>query len=217
MPSSAELLALGEQTYERQCLACHGAEGDGEGEAAYLLYPRPRDFTVGRYRLVSTWDTTPTDEDLFRTISRGMPGSSMPSWAHLSEQTRWGLVHYIKRFTTRDFTAKPDSDPPSFGASGTGIIRVPPEPPYTDDARARANELYAMLVAPASEELAKGLALLALLLFFRREIDSVVDGVLYGCLVGFGFSATGSRRRSRPACHRQELSEGVYRENIIVF
>ena len=156
VPSSAQLLALGEQTYEKQCLACHGAAGDGEGEAAYLLYPRPRDFTVGRYRLVSTWDTVPTDEDLFRTISRGMPGSSMPSWAHLSEATRWGLVHYIKRFTTRDLTVKPDSDPPSFGASGTGIITVPPESPYTDDARARANELYDQGCAPCHGASGKG-------------------------------------------------------------
>ena len=156
VPRSAQLLASGEQTYETQCLACHGPEGNGEGEAAYLLYPRPRDFTVGRYRLVSTWDTTPTDEDLFRTISRGMPGSGMPSWAHLSEETRWGLVHYIKRFTTRDFTVKPGSGPPSFGASGTGIIRVPPEPPYTDDARARANELYVMGCAPCHGDTGTG-------------------------------------------------------------
>jgi hypothetical protein len=38
-----------------------------------------------RYRLVSTWEGVPTDEDLYRTISRGMPGSAMPSWAHLPE------------------------------------------------------------------------------------------------------------------------------------
>ncbi|MDP6582778.1 MAG: ethylbenzene dehydrogenase-related protein [Vicinamibacterales bacterium] len=156
LPSSAQLLALGEQTYQKQCLACHGAEGNGEGEAAYLLYPRPRDFTAARYRLVSTWDTVPTDEDLFRAISRGMPGSGMPSWAHLPEETRWGLVHHIKGFASRDLTVQPDSDPPSFGASGTGMIRVPPEPPYDDDARARADELYVMGCAPCHGDTGKG-------------------------------------------------------------
>jgi RsiW-degrading membrane proteinase PrsW (M82 family) len=46
------------------------------------------------------------------------------------------------------------------------------------------------LVAPLTEEPFKGLALLLLLLFFRREIDSPLDGIIYGGLVGFGFAAT---------------------------
>ncbi len=45
-------------------------------------------------------------------------------------------------------------------------------------------------VAPLTEEPFKGLALLLLLLLFRREIDSPLDGILYGGLVGFGFAAT---------------------------
>jgi mono/diheme cytochrome c family protein len=91
LPVSPDLVALGRNTYQKECLACHGQDGNGEGEAAYLLYPRPRDFTSGEFRLVSTWDDVPTGEDLFRTISRGMPGSAMPSWSHLPERTRWGL------------------------------------------------------------------------------------------------------------------------------
>ena len=94
--SSPELLELGRQTFAKECVACHGATGNGEGDAAYLLYPRPRDFTTGSFRIISTWEGIPTDDDLFTTISRGMPGSAMPSWAHLPEETRWGLVHYVK-------------------------------------------------------------------------------------------------------------------------
>ena len=48
----------------------------------------------------------------------------------------------------------------------------------------------AALIAPLTEEPFKALALLLLLLFFRREIDSPMDGILYGGLVGFGFAAT---------------------------
>jgi anaerobic selenocysteine-containing dehydrogenase len=92
-PASPELLALGRRLYDKQCAACHGADGRGAGEAAYLLYPKPRNFVDGAYRLVSTWERVPTDEDLYRTISRGMPGSAMPSWSHLSEEERWALVH----------------------------------------------------------------------------------------------------------------------------
>ncbi len=53
-----------------------------------------------------------------------------------------------------------------------------------------ADFLFAGLIAPITEEPFKGLALLLLLLFFRREIDSPLDGILYGGLVGFGFAAT---------------------------
>ena len=142
VPVSPELLELGEATYQKECVACHGPEGNGEGEAAYLLYPRPRDFTVGRYRLISTWDGVPTDEDLFRTISRGMPGSAMPSWAHLAEDMRWGLVHYLKRFAARPMEVRAEAEPEQFGGVGAGVISIPLEPPYTPEAEARARELY---------------------------------------------------------------------------
>ena len=45
------------------------------------------------------------------------------------------------------------------------------------------------VVAPIAEEVFKGIALLLLLLFFRKEIDSPLDGIIYGGLVGFGFAA----------------------------
>ncbi|MDP6371003.1 MAG: ethylbenzene dehydrogenase-related protein [Vicinamibacterales bacterium] len=155
-PSSPELLALGETTYEKECVACHGADGDGLGEAAYLLYPRPRDFTTGRFRLISTWDGDPTDDDLFRTMSRGMPGSAMPSWAHLSEETRWGLVHYLKTFLERPIAIEEPTEPASFGNPGTGIITIPTEPEYTPEAEAQARELYEKGCAPCHGETGRG-------------------------------------------------------------
>ncbi len=108
LPSTPALMDAGAQTYRKQCEACHGKAGDGRGEAAYLLYPRPRDFTRGEFRLVSTWEGVPTDEDLFRTISRGMPGSAMPSWAHLTEESRWGLVHYVKSLSNKNAAFNPN-------------------------------------------------------------------------------------------------------------
>jgi RsiW-degrading membrane proteinase PrsW (M82 family) len=52
-----------------------------------------------------------------------------------------------------------------------------------------ANLLGVAVVAPFAEETFKGMALLLLLLFFQREIDSLLDGIIYGGLVGFGFAA----------------------------
>lgn len=52
-----------------------------------------------------------------------------------------------------------------------------------------ASLVHAAVIAPVAEEVFKGGALLLLFLFFRHEIDSVLDGILYGGLVGFGFAA----------------------------
>ena len=54
---------------------------------------------------------------------------------------------------------------------------------------AAANLIGTTVVAPIAEELFKGIMLGILLLFFRREIDSPLDGIVYGGLVGFGFAA----------------------------
>ena len=142
MAPSPELLELGKATYERKCVVCHGPEGRGKGEASYLLFPKPRDFVTAKYRIVSTWDGVPTDEDLYRTISRGMPGSAMPPWEHLSEETRWGLVHYVKSFARRSWTIEPAVEPTEDGDLGEGVMAVPPEPAYSAEAQNRAASLF---------------------------------------------------------------------------
>jgi mono/diheme cytochrome c family protein len=144
------------EIYTRRCAACHGEDGDGQGEAAYLLYPKPRDFTRGEYRLVSTWDGVPTDQDLFQTLSRGMPGSAMPSWAHLSEETRWSLVHYVKTFSAHDLSFGADREPSGPGEMGGGVITLPPRPPSTPDLRARGRELFLVGCASCHGATAKG-------------------------------------------------------------
>lgn len=47
-----------------------------------------------------------------------------------------------------------------------------------------------VLAAPLVEELSKGLALLLLYFFLRHEFDNVLDGIVYGSLVGIGFAMT---------------------------
>ncbi|HEY9818313.1 MAG TPA: c-type cytochrome, partial [Candidatus Obscuribacterales bacterium] len=34
----------GQALYEEHCAVCHGIEGDGQGKAAYLLRPKPRNL-----------------------------------------------------------------------------------------------------------------------------------------------------------------------------
>jgi len=42
--------------------------------------------------------------------------------------------------------------------------------------------------APVVEELAKGLFLVAVVVFRRSEMDGILDGIIYGALVGIGFA-----------------------------
>ena len=45
------------------------------------------------------------------------------------------------------------------------------------------------IAAPIIEEALKGLAVLAVFLMFRKEFDSVLDGVVYGAVTAMGFAA----------------------------
>ncbi|MCB9778043.1 MAG: PrsW family intramembrane metalloprotease [Alphaproteobacteria bacterium] len=51
-----------------------------------------------------------------------------------------------------------------------------------------AGQLTASFSAPFIEELTKGFAVGALFFLFRKEFDNVLDGVLYGALIGLGFA-----------------------------
>ncbi|VAW31596.1 hypothetical protein MNBD_CHLOROFLEXI01-2744 [hydrothermal vent metagenome] len=44
------------------------------------------------------------------------------------------------------------------------------------------------LIGPPVEETVKGLALVAIFIFWRSEIDSPLDGIIYGAVVGMGFA-----------------------------
>jgi mono/diheme cytochrome c family protein len=92
----------GKLIYERSCIFCHGVEGKGDGSAGWFIgrysSPRPRDFTAEGFKLRSTASgSLPTDQDLFRTVTQGIPGY-MPPFSGLDEEERWQVVTYLKSF-----------------------------------------------------------------------------------------------------------------------
>jgi len=97
----ATLLANGSRLYRKNCVPCHGAGGDGLGEAAPLLRFPPRDFVAARYRFRSTpAGSPPLAADLFRSITLGTGmGSAMPSFRHLTPDERWALVVRVMEFS----------------------------------------------------------------------------------------------------------------------
>jgi mono/diheme cytochrome c family protein len=121
--------------YRRYCAGCHGDLGDGNGENAVWLDPKPRDFSMAIFKCRSTLTgTLPTDEDLFNTIGRGVTNSNMPVWSTFTDQQKADLVAYIKTFSPRWEKEKP-GDP----------INIPAEPPVTIDSIAHGKYLFTKL------------------------------------------------------------------------
>lgn len=97
MPRSSEWIAYGKEVYERRCVGCHGATGDGNGQAATFMYnQRPRNFTAGAFKFKLGQKGIPSDGDLLRTITRGVRGTAMPPWYVLPINDRLAVVQYIK-------------------------------------------------------------------------------------------------------------------------
>ena len=96
------LIHGGEIAYKTYCVGCHGENGDGQGEAARFLYPRPRNFQTARFKFSSTRaGQLPTDEDLQRTILRGLEGTAMPAYPLIPQKTVDALSQYIKTFSPK--------------------------------------------------------------------------------------------------------------------
>jgi mono/diheme cytochrome c family protein len=101
LPTLERGLAL----FQQNCSTCHGPYGRGNGAATREWYAGnyPRNFWYGKYKSRSTpYGRVPDDADLFRTLTRGLYGSSMPSFRHLSEADRWSLVQFLKTLANFD-------------------------------------------------------------------------------------------------------------------
>jgi DMSO reductase family type II enzyme heme b subunit len=117
-----ETIARGQAIYMRRCSFCHGVEGKGDGPVADYLNPRPRDFTTGVYKLRTTKSgEAPLDEDLFRTITRGLPGTAMQGFEGvLTEVERRQVIAFIKTFAPDQFNPRTPPEPAELGAERAG-------------------------------------------------------------------------------------------------
>lgn len=117
-------LEAGKAAYGQYCSRCHGDTGKGDGVDAKRFYPRPRDLSLGKYKFRTTaTGTAPADEDIFQTITNGLPGSNMPDWKYVDEATRWQLVEYLKSLSAVFQDAPPGEVviPADFGAKNADL------------------------------------------------------------------------------------------------
>jgi mono/diheme cytochrome c family protein len=96
----------GKKLYLKNCSQCHGDKGDGEGYAAPHLYPRPRNFTTGKFKIRTTPNgALPTHQDIVNVIRHGMPYTSMPAWPNFSDEDVSDLAYFVTTFSP-DFSNK---------------------------------------------------------------------------------------------------------------
>lgn len=131
----------GKTVYERRCIGCHGEKGDGKGRASSAVLfktAQPKDLTTGQFKFRTTpFGTLPTDADLYRTITMGIPGTAMPPWFNLSESDRWDVIHYIKTFFP-GFKNTPPGQP----------IYIPKAPKPTEDMLKRGKGVFEEMGCP---------------------------------------------------------------------
>ncbi|MBF0464144.1 MAG: c-type cytochrome [Nitrospirae bacterium] len=109
--SAADDAVHGKKVFESRCVICHGPKGDGKGlmdvvhrneKKGMVWTVFPRDFTSGVFKFRTTpTGCLPTDADLARVITGGIPRAYMPSSADLSREDVKGVIAYIKTFSKR--------------------------------------------------------------------------------------------------------------------
>jgi len=116
---SAEMIEAGKRVYFTKCVWCHGVDGAGDGPGADRLWPRPRNFNQGTFKfrhtasgelpLFDAKKPVAGQNDLFDTVTHGLPGSAMPPWEGiLTEEQRLQVLAFVTTQLVKDrkFTDK---------------------------------------------------------------------------------------------------------------
>ena len=81
--------AVGEELFRKNCVACHGDEGEGDGPLALSgEIPHPGNFRLGYSAAAQS------PQEWFTTITEGRLERLMPPWQSLSMTERWELTWY---------------------------------------------------------------------------------------------------------------------------
>jgi high-affinity iron transporter len=88
------LLDRGKASFAVNCAACHGVDGRGNGPVAFAVRPRPRNL---RKEPFVRGDSV---EQIFATLTQGLPTGTMASYAQLAEEERWALAYYVAAWRT---------------------------------------------------------------------------------------------------------------------
>ncbi len=173
-PETAAKPVDGTVVFQQNCAQCHGANGDGRGST--ILNPPARYFGRDKFKFASTnknnyQECIPTDDDLMNIIHRGIPGSAMPSFAHISDEECKACIEQVRRFTRQGLYQRQvekalknedDIEPAKFSKLAAEMsvpgkkLEIPRIPPSTPESVARGKLLYAATCAKCHGPEGKG-------------------------------------------------------------
>ncbi len=79
----------GKAIYEKNCIACHGSQGKGDGPAGKVIQPPAADFTSAASKKKS-------EAELMQVVENGKPGTAMVPWkAQLSQAELNDVIEYV--------------------------------------------------------------------------------------------------------------------------
>ncbi len=102
-PRTPQLVQAGQAAFMSlgACFVCHGMQGQGDGPAAAGTA-----YTVGSHKgervppanlsQAKNFKGGSRPEDIYRSLSTGLDGTPMPSFAQLTPEQRWSLVYFIQ-------------------------------------------------------------------------------------------------------------------------
>lgn len=99
--ANADMVTHGKKLFAQNCAMCHGNEGKGDGAAGAGLNPKPRNLVTG------PWTKGGGYVGLMEVVTKGLPGTSMAAYGHMSLVDRWAIVQFIDSITQN----KPKEDP----------------------------------------------------------------------------------------------------------
>jgi mono/diheme cytochrome c family protein len=133
--STNESIELGKKLYvDNGCVKCHGNLGRGDGPSATTLVDE-WGHAIRPANLVHSWTFRggATREDIFRTMTTGLNGTPMPSFADaLPPDQRWAITDYIVSLSgtegpqyTNLVIAKPVQDPIDLNNGAASFAAAP--------------------------------------------------------------------------------------------
>ncbi len=84
--AQARQIDRGAELFKRECAACHGTSGRGDGFVAQVLLRKPKDLASTRYSLVL----------LSQVLWNGKGGTAMPAWRTLPPQDLSALAAFVQ-------------------------------------------------------------------------------------------------------------------------
>ena len=87
--SSDEARERGRTLFRKKCSLCHGERADGRGARHEGLSSKPVNFHSRE------WRQNATPRQVFKVLTEGKRGTSMPAWPTLSTEQKWDVIAYV--------------------------------------------------------------------------------------------------------------------------